>query len=179
MWGTGTAICFKVSMNHTEKIIFDQLTKLYDMSKSFQWLISLTYMTFSEIYNYSLPCGSLGPTGHNPYGSQSTGDGSHHWCFYSLEILQCVPRAKPIIPNSSLGTPCEISHTRMPQELTNEKTALVQVMAWCHQASSHHLNQCWPRSMSPYSVTRPQCVNKRVWILPSRDNRVDWERVCL
>ena len=36
---------------------------------------------------------------------------------------------------------------------------LVQVMAWCRQASSHYLNQCWPRSMPPYGVTRPQWVN--------------------
>ena len=31
-------------------------------------------------------------------------------------------------------------------------------MAWCRQAASHYLNQCWPRSMSPYGVTRPQRV---------------------
>ena len=29
------------------------------------------------------PCyGSLEPMGHDPYGSQSTGNGSHHWCLY-------------------------------------------------------------------------------------------------
>ena len=27
-------------------------------------------------------------------------------------------------------------------------TILVQVMAWSHQATSHYLSQCWPRSMS-------------------------------
>ena len=31
-------------------------------------------------------------------------------------------------------------------------------MAWCRQATSHYLNQCWPRSRTPYDVTRPQCV---------------------
>ena len=31
-------------------------------------------------------------------------------------------------------------------------------MAWCHQATSHYLSQCWPRSPSPYGVTRPQWV---------------------
>ena len=46
----------------------------------------------------------------------------------------------------------------MPQGLTGDKSTLVQVMAWCHQATSHYLNQCWPRSMSPYGVTRPQRV---------------------
>ena len=33
-------------------------------------------------------------------------------------------------------------------------------MAWCHQATSHNLSQCWPRSLLPYDVTRPQWVNK-------------------
>ena len=40
-----------------------------------------------------------------------------------------------------------------------DKSTLGQVMAWCHQATSHYLSQCWPRSMSPYGVIRPQWVN--------------------
>ena len=28
-------------------------------------------------------------------------------------------------------------------------------MAWCREASSHHRIRCWPRSLSPYDVTRP------------------------
>ena len=28
------------------------------------------------------------------------------------------------------------------------KSTLVQVMAWCRQATSHYLSQCWPRSLS-------------------------------
>ena len=45
------------------------------------------------------------------------------------------------------------------QHLTDYLSTLVQVMAWCHQAPSHYLSQCWPWSMTPYSVTRPQWVN--------------------
>ena len=45
--------------------------------------------------------------------------------------------------------------------LTDDKSTLVKVMAWCRQATSHYLSQCWPRSMSPYGVTRPQWVNLR------------------
>ena len=48
----------------------------------------------------------------------------------------------------------------MPRDLTDDKSTLVQVMAWCRQAPSHYLSQCWPSSMSPYGVTRPQCVNR-------------------
>ena len=47
----------------------------------------------------------------------------------------------------------------MPQDLTDDKSILVQVMTWCRQATSHYLSQCWPRSMSPNDVTRPQWVN--------------------
>ena len=38
----------------------------------------------------------------------------------------------------------------MSYNLTNEKSTLVQVMAWCPQATSHYLNQCGPRSLMPY-----------------------------
>ena len=43
--------------------------------------------------------------------------------------------------------------------LTDNKSTLVQVTAWCRQATSHYLSQWWPRSLSPYGVTRPQWVN--------------------
>ena len=46
----------------------------------------------------------------------------------------------------------------MPWDLTDDKSALVHVMVWCRQATSHYLRQCWPRSLSPYGVTRPQWV---------------------
>ena len=47
----------------------------------------------------------------------------------------------------------------MPQDLIDDKSTLVQVMAWCRQATNHYLSQCWTRSLSPYGVTRPQWVN--------------------
>ena len=47
-------------------------------------------------------------------------------------------------------------------DLSDDKSILVQVMAWCHQATSHYLNQCWPRSLPPYGVTRPQWVKSLV-----------------
>ena len=33
------------------------------------------------------------------------------------------------------------------------KTTSVQVMAWCHQATSHFLNQCWLSSIMQHSMT--------------------------
>ena len=58
---------------------------------------------------------------------------------------------------------CELVLIWMSLALTDDKSTLVQVMAWCHQATSHYLSQCWPRSLSPYGVTRLQCVNY-AWI---------------
>ena len=46
-------------------------------------------------------------------------------------------------------------------------------MAWCRQATSHYLNQCWPRSPTPCGITRPHWFNpyrtpKTHHISPSR-----------
>ena len=46
----------------------------------------------------------------------------------------------------------------MPQNLMNERSTLVHIMAWCRQATSHYLNPCLPRFMLPYGVTRPHWV---------------------
>ena len=47
----------------------------------------------------------------------------------------------------------------IPQDLTDvNKSTLLQVMAWCRQATSHYLSQCWLSFLSPYDVTRPQWV---------------------
>ena len=40
----------------------------------------------------------------------------------------------------------------MPKKPIDDKSSLVQVMAWCHQATSHYLSQCWPRSVLPYGL---------------------------
>ena len=57
-----------------------------------------------------------------------------------------------------LSISCEIALRWMPQDFTDDKSTLVQVMAWCRQATSHYLGQCWPPSISPYGVARPQWV---------------------
>ena len=38
------------------------------------------------------------------------------------------------------------------------KSTLVQVMVWSHQATNHYLSQRWPRSISPYGINRPHWV---------------------
>ena len=61
--------------------------------------------------------------------------------------------------NDGWGISYKIALRRMPQDLVDGKSTLVQVVALCSQATIHYLSQCWPRSMSPNGVTRPQWVN--------------------
>ena len=42
----------------------------------------------------------------------------------------------------------EISSKWMSLDLTDDNSTLVQLMAWCRQATSHYLSQCWPRSVA-------------------------------
>ena len=78
--------------------------------------------------------------------------GKFEWNFRYL-ILQIIS----VIDGWAIS--CELGLRWMSLDLTDDKSTLVQVMAWCRQATSHYLSQCWPRSLSPYGVTRPQLVN--------------------
>ena len=64
--------------------------------------------------------------------------------------------------NGGWGISYEIALRWMPLDLIDDKSTLVQVIAWCHQATSHYLRQCWPRSVSPNGITRPQWVKAHV-----------------
>ena len=46
------------------------------------------------------------------------------------------------------GISCQIALRWMSQDLTDYKSTLVQVMAWCWEAISHYLSQCWFRCYS-------------------------------
>ena len=70
-----------------------------------------------------------------------------------------------IFKNDSLATCCEIVLRWLLQNLTNEKSKLAHVMAWCHQATSHYPSQSWLRSMRPYGITMPQWVEKHLFRL--------------
>ena len=59
---------------------------------------------------------------------------------------------------NSISTVCKLALRRMALNTCDDKSTFVQVMAWCRRVPSHYLNQCWPRSMSPYHVTRLRCV---------------------
>ena len=52
---------------------------------------------------------------------------------------------KHILRTDIWSTSCEICLNWVPQNPTDDRSALVHVMAWCHQATSHYLSQSWPR----------------------------------
>ena len=71
--------------------------------------------------------------------------------------------SKQILVIDGWGICCEIALIWMSLDFTYYQSTLVQAMAWCRQATSHYLSQCWPRSLSPSGiVTRPQWV-KSFW----------------
>ena len=64
---------------------------------------------------------------------------------------------KQILLLDGWGNSCETALIWMSLDITDDQSTLVQVMAWCRQATSHYLSQCWPRSLSPYGVNGRQC----------------------
>ena len=53
----------------------------------------------------------------------------------------------------------------MSRNTFDVNSTLVQVMCWCHQATSHYLCQCWSRTMTPIGVTRPQGMNTHLPVM--------------
>ena len=85
-------------------------------------------------------------------------------CFNSLAPRRSEYDSKNVIFNLDLLTGIYRSSYDnalrwMSLDLTDDKSTLVQVMAWCRQATSHYLDQCWLSSLSPSGVARPQWVN--------------------
>ena len=84
-----------------------------------------------------------------------------NYAINSLAPVRCCSDFKNIIfelimQDSILATHCDIVLMWMAENLTNNLSKLVQVMAWCHQIASHYLINCWPRSLLPCGVTGPQ-----------------------
>ena len=42
---------------------------------------------------------------------------------------------------------------------SNNKSESIQVMGWCHQATSHNLNQWWLSSLTPYGIIQGWRIN--------------------
>ena len=85
---------------------------------------------------------------------------------------------KQILVTDGWGISCEIGITWMSLDFADDQSTLVQIMAWCRQATSHYLSQCWPRSLLPYGVTRPQWVNLTHCVWPSLCTAPLWD-ICV
>ena len=55
-------------------------------------------------------------------------------------------------------TGCAIAVMWMPQNVTKEKSTLVQVIAWYHHVTSLYLSQFLPRTMLPYGISQQQWI---------------------
>ena len=66
--------------------------------------------------------------------------------------------AKPGKTRQDQAAPREDGVPWFWKRLYFDKSTLVHVMARCREAPRHYLSQCWPWSMWPYGVSRPQCV---------------------
>ena len=73
---------------------------------------------------------------------------------------------KQILVIDGWGISCEIGLIWMSLDFIDDQSTLVQVMTWSRQATSHYLSQCWPRSLSPYGITRPQRVKLQIQLNP-------------
>ena len=98
-----------------------------------------------------------------------------NWCHVTLQLINIFFNSlapgrfewnfryiifKRILVIDVWGISCRLALIWMSLNFTDDQSTLVQVMAWCRQATSHYPSQYWPRSLSAYGVTRPQWVNK-------------------
>ena len=76
-----------------------------------------------------------------------------------LRVVAVILKSKHMLQIKFLST-FEIALRWMPNNTLEDKSILDQVIAWCSQAISHYLSQCWSRSMLSHGVTRPQRVKE-------------------
>ena len=75
----------------------------------------------------------------------------------TLNFRYHYPSFKLILMVDSWNISCETAPYES-HRITDDKTTLVQVTAWCLQAPSHYLCQCCPSPMKPYVMTMSPCV---------------------
>ena len=94
--------------------------------------------------------------------SMSVIDYAPWWC--SSNFISVIFRL--ILQIDILGISCEIALRWMPENNFDDQSTMVHVMAWCRQATSHYLSQCWPRSRVPCGAIRPQWVKTYIHPYP-------------
>ena len=71
---------------------------------------------------------------------------------------------------------CEIALKWISLDLADDKSALVQVMAWCRQATSHYPGQCWP-SLCRHMASLGDDVLNSIYAVLLSIKRCCWEYV--
>ena len=90
-----------------------------------------------------------------------------HCIINSLAPGRCDCNLKSVISEHMLqikfmsSTSVEIALRWMPQNTFDDKSTLVQVIAWWHQSTGLYMSQCWPRYMSPYGATRSNKLRQK------------------
>ena len=71
----------------------------------------------------------------------------------------------------------------MPSDFSDDRSTLAQLMAWCRQATSHYLGQCWSISATPWDTTKIQWVKWYYWMGPKESlqmqTRVGVVAICI
>ena len=70
------------------------------------------------------------------------------WLWFWMCNFHCIT----VITFVSISS--DIAFRGMVQGHSDDESNLVQVMAWCRQATSHYLSLCWPKSIPPYRWVR-------------------------
>ena len=78
-------------------------------------------------------------------------------CYLKLVIFKLVSRI------NIMSISCKIVLRWTPLDLTDDKSTLVQVIAWCRQATSHYLSQCWPNLCRHMASLGPNELNQWSW----------------
>ena len=121
--------------------------------------------TFQYIYTYLW---HMYPISEIMYRARKVSSGSllTHWPLGDLNVILKMQSSILVYFIGIFKSSYDNVLKWMPQDLTDDKSTLVQVMAWCRQATSNYLYQCWPRSPTPYGVTRSQWVNSSSGVIP-------------
>ena len=111
---------------------------------------------------FTLTCGKKGRSLWR-LGCCTGADTLPFWSFIFRVIVNDLTHCGLVMPYGDI----DLSLVKLPPneslDFTDGKSILVKVMAWCHQATSRYLSQCWSRFMSPYGITSPGRFNALKW----------------
>ena len=132
---------------------------LFQFMKISSYCVGWAWKPFITDATFGMTCGSFQDFMHLMWSCVWLNWGSiNSWAPERFQFNFRYVIFKLNLVNGGWGISYVIALRWTPLDLTDDESTLVQVMAWCRQATTHYLSQCWPRSISPNGVTGPQCV---------------------